>query len=246
MNRSPTVRLSWSLVALLVAIALPGCGDDSTSPDAPLTVEAVIAPGHIHAFETDVTFTVTVTDAGGHSVRDFTTARVELSAAGAERWTKQVPLLFDGAAYVGVTKFTAAGPFDVRILGQRPGQSTPVELHRSTTPVSVVRAHFDVGDYRLEFETDTGEYPVRGQPITVRFLIMENVSSPRPPVTGLTGVMIRCTQGSEVEVHPAAESPGGTYSASHTFTYGGEATAQIEFMGSDMNPAVVQISLRVN
>jgi hypothetical protein len=211
-----------------------------------LTVEAVVTPNHIHAFETDVTFTVTVKDAGGHVVRDFTTVRAELSVAGAEQWTKQTPLLFDGAAYVGATKFTATGSFDYRILGQRSGESAPVELHRSATPLSAVRAHFDTGGYRVEFETNTGEYPVVGQPITVRFLIMENVSSPRPPITGLTGVMIRCTQGSLSEAHAAAESPAGTYSATHSFTYSGEGTAQIEFTGSDLNPAIVQVPLRVD
>jgi hypothetical protein len=246
MSHSRRVRSSWTLVLALLAVALQGCDDDTTAPGGALTVQAALAPGHLHAFETDATFTVTVTDAQGNAVRDFTTARVELSPAGAEQWTKHVPLLFDGAAYVGTTKFTAAGSFDARVLGQRPGQSGPVELHRSSTPISVVRAHFDAGGYRVEFETDTAEYPVAGQPITVRFPILENVPSPRPPVSGLTGVMIRCTQGSEVEVHAATESPAGVYSASHTFSYPGEGTAQIEFTGSDMNPAVVQIPLRVN
>lgn len=243
MLHSSTRRLTW-LPAVLFAVALYGCGD-STAPDSTLFVDAQVAPGHLHAFETDVTFTVNVTEAGGGTVEDFTTLRAEIGPAGADVWTKQVPLLFDGTEYTGSTKLTSAGSFDVRFMGQRPGQAEATELHRLPTPLEAVRPHFDAGGYRVEFETDTGEYPVRNESVTVRFLIMEDVASPRPPITGLPGVTIRCTQGSEVEVHSATESPAGTYTASHAFTSVGDATAQIEFTGTDMSPAVVQVALPV-
>jgi len=245
MPRSSTNGSTFLLV-LLLAAALQACGDDTNGPDPGLVVDAQVAPGHIHSFETDVTFTATFTDPDEGVLQDFTSVRAEIGAAGSELWTKQVPLLFNGTAYTGTTKFTAAGSFDVRILGQRPGQAEPIELHRLATPLSSVRPHFDAGGYRVEFETDTGEYPTHGLPTTYRFLIMEDVDSPRPPVTGLTGVVVRCTQGSDVEIHAATELPAGTYSASHTFPASGEGTAQIEFTGLDANPAVVQISLDVN
>ncbi len=243
MLRSSTRNRLW-FSALLLAGALQGC-DSLTSPNSPLVVEARLDSGHIHTFETDVTFFASATEAGGESVRDFITIRAEIGPYGTNTWTKQIPLSFDGTEYSGTTKFTAPGTFDARIVGRRPGQSGVVELYRYDPPLSAVRPHFDAGGYRVEFETDTGEYPRVGQTVTYRFLIMEDVPNPRPPVTGLTGVAIHCIQGSDVGVHAAAESPAGTYSASHAFTGAGGATARIEFTGSDQNPASVEIPLTV-
>ncbi|MGQ0721114.1 MAG: hypothetical protein ACT4PE_06005 [Candidatus Eiseniibacteriota bacterium] len=240
-----TSRRALRLLVLPLAVALHGCDGNTGPGDDTLVVDVQVAPGHIHSFESEVTFTVTVTDSRGREVSDFTTIRAEIGVAGAEQWTKQVPLLFDGAAYVGSTPFTATGSFDVRIVGQRSDQSAAAELHRLDTTLDAVRPHFDAGGYRVEFETSTGEYPVRGEEVTFRFLIMEDVPSPRPPVSGLAGVALRCTQGSLVEVHAASESPAGTYSAPHTFDSEGGATAQVEFTGSDGNPAIVQIPLVV-
>jgi hypothetical protein len=232
-------------LTLPLAVVVHGC-DGSTDPDADtLIVDVQVAPGHIHSFESDVTFTVTVTDEQGREVTNFSTLRAEMGPAGAEQWTRQIPLLFDGAAFVGSTKFTAAGSFDVRVVGQRTNETAAAELYRLDAPLDAVRPHFDAGGYRVEFETDTGEYPARGQSVTFRFLILEDVPSPRPPVTGLAGVVIRCAQGSVMGLHNAVESPAGTYSASHVFDTEGGATAQVEFTGLDGNPAFVQIPLEV-
>jgi hypothetical protein len=130
-------------------------------------------------------------------------------------------------------------------VGRRPGQSQLVEIGRLEDPIEAVRPHFDAGGYRVEFETNTAEYPAVNQPVTVRFLIFEDVPNPRPPVEGLKDVTILCNQGTEVSPHAAVESPGGTYSATHTFTSLGDASARIEFTGSDSNPAFVEIPLVV-
>jgi hypothetical protein len=236
------------LIALVIGTAFQGCGDDddTSGPGNDLIVDAQIATGHIHTFETDVTFTAKVTTSKGDAVRDFIEIRTEISPATMEQWTKEVPMLFDGTQYTGTTKFTAAGDFDVRIVGQRPGEAGLTELHRFETPLEAVRAHYDAGGYRVEFETNTGEYPEHGFPTTFHFLIMEDVPAPRPPVAGLAGVKIRCTQGSDVELHDAVESTPGTYSATHVFNSAGEGTAQIEFTGADAQPAVVQVPLEVD
>jgi hypothetical protein len=233
----PAILLS--LIALL-----PAC-DDTTGPGGSLLVDLVVAPAHIHSFESNVAFTVSVTDGRRGPVTDFVQLRAEIGPAGTDHWTREIPLLYDGTEWVGTTKFTAAGSFDARIVGQRPGQPGTIELHRLPSPLSAVRPHFEAGGYRVEFETDSGEYPREGESVMFHFLIMEDVSSPRPPVTGLAGVSIRCTQGAEVEVHAAVEGPPGTYSAAHVFTSTGGATAQIEFTGSDASPAAVQIPLNV-
>jgi hypothetical protein len=240
--------LKWRRTSLLftpLAFLLCGC-DDSAGPGSDvLFVDLQVAPGHIHSFESNVTFTVAVSDPEGREIRDFTVMRAEIGVAGAEQWTKQIPLLFDGTVYTGSAKLTAAGSFDARVVAQRPDQSEPVEIHRLSEPLEAVRPHFDAGGYRVEFETDTGEYPVQGEPVVFRFLIMEDTPSPRQPIAGLVGVTIRCTQGAEVEVHDAVESPAGTYTAGHTFDAAHEATAQVEFTGSGGLPAVVQIPLQV-
>ena len=236
------------LTTIVLGVALQGCSDDDDDPSGPdndLLVEAEVAPGHIHSFESDVTFTLKFTTVEGQPVQDFIEVRTEISPATTDQWTKQVPLLFNGTEYTGTTKFTANGSFDVRVLGQRPGESGLVELYRWPEPLSSVRPHFESGGYRVEFETDTGEYPEHGFPTTFLFLIMEDVPSPRPPVAGLKGVVIRCTQGSEFGVHEALESAPGTYTASHVFTTEGEATVQLEFTGSGAEPAIVQIPLDV-
>lgn len=232
---------------LALSAVLVGCSDDDDDPTGPepaLNVEMTIAPDHVHTFESDLVITVNVT-ADGAPVHDFTTIRAELSPEGAETWTQQIPLLYDGTSYTGGRKFTTPGSFDVRVVGQRASQSEPIEIHRHEEHLAAVRPHFDAGGYRVEFETDTAAYPEHGYPIQVRFLIMEDVPSPRPPVVGLKGVMIRCTQISETEVHGAVEDVPGTYTATHTFTNEGGATAQLEFIGLDEQPAVVQIPLEV-
>jgi hypothetical protein len=243
MNMLSSSPKSWLVPALLLA-GLSGCSD-STAPDESLVANVQVAPAHIHSFETEVTFTATFTNSAGSAVQDLAGVAAQIGPAGTNQWPKQVSLLFDGDVYTGSTKWTANGSFDVRIVGRRPGQGEASELYRLPSPLASVRPHFDAGGYRVEFETASGEYPVANQAVDVRFLVMEDVPSPRPPVTGLTGVTIRCTQASDVEVHAATESPAGTYSASHTFTSAGEGTAQLEFTGADANPAVVQIPLDI-
>ena len=237
----PSSSTKRSLVPALLLAGLSGCSD-STGPDEGGVANVQVAPGHIHSFVTDVTITATFT-AAGSPVQDLAGVVAEIGPAGTDEWTKQVPLLFDGDAYTGSAKFTAAGSFDLRILGRRPGEGEASELYRRPSPLIAFRPHFDAGGYRVEFETDSGEYPVHGQSIDFLFLVMEDVPGVPPPVTGLTGVTIRCTQGSDVEIHAATESPEGTYSASHVFGSAGEGTVQLEFTGSDANPAVVQIPL---
>ncbi len=120
---SSTKRLSWPLTLLLVG-ALPAC-DGITAPQTEplLEVEARVEPGHIHSFETDVTFYAAVTNpADFTAVEDFTMIRAELSPAGAEDWTKQIPLTFNGTEYAGTTKFTANGTF--RWAHRRPASRT--------------------------------------------------------------------------------------------------------------------------
>ena len=57
MSSSSTKR---SLVPALLLAGLSGCSD-STGPDEGFVANVQVAPGHIHSFETEVTFTATFT-----------------------------------------------------------------------------------------------------------------------------------------------------------------------------------------
>jgi hypothetical protein len=90
------------VLAAVVAVSASACGD-STGPGFAtdeLTTELAITPGHVHAFQTTVTFTVAVVDPDGNAVTDFDVLQVERRKVGAATFSVMEATLV-GEFYVG-------------------------------------------------------------------------------------------------------------------------------------------------
>jgi hypothetical protein len=226
------------------ALALAACAD-TTQPTEPLSVDLQISADHFHALETEVTYTVLVTEANGNVVSDFETLAVEYSLEGANDW-HAVPLtLQTGGSYQGTHQYAGPGAFDLRVTGQRPGQAEAV-LHQLTEPVQVIRPHWEAGGYRVEFELEPAELKA-GIELGLKFFVMESeedASGKRPPVTGLSGVAIDCEEANgATTTHDVTESTGGVYQASHSFLASGDVLVTLHFTGADGQPAEVNVPL---
>ena len=248
MNRSLTLSLT-----LAGAMALAGC-NEALDPNVSLTADIQAVPGHIHALETNVTYTVQVTyPVGTGNVRalatDFETLAIEQNLAGTTAWRRLnlVPS-GNGGAYIGTHLFINPGSYTVRLVGKRAGQSGEMVIKQLATPMAAVRSHFDAGGYRVEFDITPG-FPndlTTNKAYTVQFYVMQStadVNGNRAPIAGLTGVMIRCTDANgAIEDHAASEASPGVYQATHVFLAKGMVNARLTFPGTS-GSAVVDMPL---
>lgn len=239
------------LVAPLAAVGLlAACEGNPAGPaeehDEELTVELEIAPGHVHILQTEVQFTVRVTDRHGEPVTDFEAIQVERLAAGSDTW-RAIELARAGTAFVGTYTFNSSGEYRLRVMGQRPGEGTMRLLHEAHDPLHVARAHAEAGGYRIEFETFPGHLH-EGDDAALRFWIMEpekDESGNRPPIAGVVGeVHVVESDGSEVE-HELLEVGDGVYECEHTFQVAEEAHVEMHFTGADGGPAEAEFHLHV-
>jgi hypothetical protein len=235
------------LALTAAAIGVAACAD-SNGPEDLLTVDLQISADHVHALETEVTYTVLVTDASGNVVSDFEGLAVEYGLEGSNDWGRVALDLQSGGSYQGTHQYPGPGEFALRVVGTRPGGSETV-LHEVTEPVEVIRPHFDAGGYRVEFELDPADLRP-GINLTLQFYVMQaqrDASGNRPPITGLAGVTISCIEtNGATSSHNAVEGPGGVYQASHTFLAPGTVTARIQFTGNVGQPAEVNVPLTLH
>ncbi len=228
---------------VLAALALPAaaCNENvGVETGAPLDVVFQTNAGHIHIYESPVTYTAAVTTTGDTKrvVADFDTMRVEFAAVGTSTWTRLGDLAFQSASntYSSVLYWPVAGTFNYRLVGHRPGDAGVQVLSAPTGTSAPVRQHFDVTGttWRVEFEPSPG-ITKPGDNVTMKFYVMQAAANPdgtRTPVTGLqANLTITCinpgaTTGTDKAV---TESAGGTYSAICTVPMSGWAKAKLNF-----------------
>lgn len=243
-------RLTGLLASLAAAGLLTACEGNPTAPpeehDDELTVELEIAPGHLHILQTEVQVTVRVTDHHGEPVTDFEAIQVERLAEGSDTWGA-IELARAGTAYVGTYTFTSSGDYQLRVMGQRPGEAEMMLLHQVHDPLHVARAHAETGGYRVEFETFPGHIH-EGDDTALRFWIMEpegDEAGNRPPIAGVVGeVHVVESDGSELG-HALLEMGDGVYECEHTFQTADEAHVRLHFTGADGEPAEAEFHLHV-
>jgi len=239
---------SLKLAAMLAVFAVAGCSD-STDPDEPLMVDLQISADHIHALETDVTYTVLVTDSRNAVVSDFEVVRVEQQLAGTTSWRGLTLAAQAGGSYTGTHQFINPGDYSVRVVGKRPNQNAEAVIKELTTPLSAVHSHWNTGGYRVEFDITPG-FPdelAANRAYTLKFHVLEQTagtSGTRAPITGLTGVTIRCTEANgSFQDHAVTEADPGVYQAVHTYAAGGAVSARVSFTGTDQQPAEVMVPI---
>lgn len=141
-----------------------------------------MAPGHLHAFQTTVTFTVAVTDPDDNPVTDFDVLQVERRLVGGTTFSVMEATLI-GDFYVVDHVFEQSGEYDIRVTGLRPADASLAVLYEQPTPLEVVKAHEDVGGYKVQFEPDPGHIH-EGNTSTIQFWILDDADD--SPITGLT------------------------------------------------------------
>ena len=173
------------LLATLVALSAGAC-NDGTGPGfttGDLTAELAVIPGHVHAYQTTVTFTVAVIDPDGNAVTDFDVVQVERRAAGSTGSWSVLEAAADGDFYTVDYIFESSGEYDLRVTGLRPGDTFLSVMFQSAAPLEVVHAHADVGGYKVEFQPDPGHIH-EGDESTIQFWILDDTDD--SPITGLT------------------------------------------------------------
>ena len=191
-----------------------------------LTVTLMLSDDHVHTLS-DVTFTVTLRDHHGAVMMAFEALQVEQRLVGAEEWDA-VEMHAEGNAFHGTNMFVTSGEYELRVSGMQHGHNDMEVLHEEHDPLHVGRAHAEIGDYRIEFESFPG-HAHEGEATTVKFWVTKADQS----VGGLTAE-IHCEDpdGAEEE-HEAHEDEAGVYHAEHTFGEAGEAHMAIHFAGAD-------------
>jgi hypothetical protein len=225
------------LATLLGSLALGGCADDATGPKGfateELTAALTITPDHFHILETEGTFSVAVTDPDGAAVTDFEVLRLERRVVGGTSWSG-LELSLQGDLYVGKYVFETSGNYEMRLTGMRESDDELVVLFTAETPLSVVRAHGDVGGRRLEVENTPGHIH-GGDHSTISFWVMETQRNPqgvRPPVPGLAPTIWIEVNGVRTS-YAAGEAQPGVYTATHRFMIVGGAWVGIRLRGTD-------------
>ena len=224
-------------LTLLATLLLAACDGGSTSPEGFATGELdaalAIAPDHFHIYETAGTFTVAVTDPDGAAVTDFELLRLERRLVGETAWSG-LELALEGDVYVGRYTFETSGSYELRVTGLREADEELVVLLTAAAPLSVVRAHADVGGRRLELENVPGHIHA-GDQSAVTFWVMDPQRDPqgaRPPITGLAPT-VWVEVGGPRASYPAQEPQPGVYAATHRFTTAGPAVVGLRFRGTD-------------
>lgn len=234
------------LSALLVPFAVAACAENPVAVNAPedeehehtteeLQVALSVTPDHIHILQSEVTFTVAVTDHNGDAVTDFDSLTVERKAHDSDTW-RAIEMSLDGSVYTGTYLFASSGEYEVRVAGMRHGDAAMTVLHEMAEHLEAVRAHGELADHRVEFESFPGHIH-EGETGTLRFWVMEperNADGIRPPVAGLTDLEIHCLDaGGAEERHAVAEVEPGVYEAEHHFEEAGEFHAGLHMSHAD-------------
>lgn len=219
-------RTRFALLALLPALAVACDSVPTDEGESDLTVELAVSPGHVHIWQTDVTFTASVTDDAGEAVTDFEEIRVERRLHDADSWG-EVELTPSGDAYTGTYVFSSSGEYDIRVVGARPGDDEASVLHVMDGHLEVVRAHTDAGGYTVEFETFPGHIHA-GDAASLRFWVTDGDTE----VEGLEAEVHVSESGSVDELRPAEEVEPGVYEAEHSFEAAGPTHAGLHFAGA--------------
>lgn len=249
MNRTHihAMRLATALsLAALAACFENPAGIPQPPEEEVLSVDFSFTPDHVHILQSEVVFTVAVTNQHGEAVTDFETLNVERLAAGTDTW-RATELALDGTVYRGTYTFGSSGEYRLRVTGQRPGQHEAQLLHEVHDPMHVARAHAEAGDYRVEFEPFPGHVH-EGDAATLRFWVMaaeEDESGARPPIPGLA-LQVHCLGPEAGETfHAAHEAEPGVYEAEHTFAVPEETHVALHFDGAGGHHGEAEFHLHV-
>ncbi len=227
------------LLLVVGLIAAGGCSDNPVNHDdhdSEFFAEISVSGEHISTLsETD--FDITLRTDDGSSVTGIEAVQIEFRLEDAEHDEWEVAdLIAHGSHYETTHTFMSSGDYLWRIVVDDHNDGHASVLHESDEHLEVERAHENVGDYRVEFESFPGHIQ-EGMTATVSFWVFESDDdhgeTGHDGVTGLETV-IKCNEPDDhMEEHAGHEREPGIYSAEHLFEESGEAQLSIRFHGHD-------------
>jgi hypothetical protein len=247
--------------AALLGVA--GCSSDSSvAPTETLTVIFSTNAGHTHLWETTPTYTALITS-NGNIVSDFDSLYLQYTpTAGTPVWKSFGPLFTQGtagawSASVYYPQQAVPGPdastgvegtLYVRLMAHRTGQAgNATVLYAPGSTIGPVNQHTEGGPlagttYRVEFAPVPGQTNM-GTAAGVTFHVMQNTADAngfKAPVTGLTGLVVTCTDANAASTTAPAvtETAPGTYSTTCPATMGGWWQAKMTFTGVSGSPSL--------
>ncbi len=191
-----------------------------------LTVTLTVLTEHVHTLAA-ADFEVSIKDHHGAAVMDFESILLEYRLEGATEWrgvemTPQVDRF--GLSHV----FYTSGEYELRVSGHPHGGAMGV-LHDPHMHLDVGRAHAEVGEMRIEFESFPGHLH-EGEEATLKFWVLDkdpDANGVRHPITGLTAAVHCEEEAGYTEEHDAHEHEPGVYEAHHTFQEAGGFHAEM-------------------
>ena len=242
---------SFALLTL-APLAFAAC-QDSTGPDGfgteELTTELAVAPQHFHIWETEGTFTASVTDPDGNAVTDFEEIRLECQLAGSTTWG-EIELTQDGDVYEGTYTFESSGDYQLRVMGLRESDDELKLLYTAPEVLEVVRAHGSMGGYMVSFESFPGHIH-QGDASTLNFWF-EAVHATAPAAAGparhgaLATPTILVGPNGSVASYTAQMPEEHHYTATHTFTTIGDVPVAVRFIGEDAQEHTYIVDIEVH
>ena len=236
----------WGATALAVLAACssnptqPVHDDEGEAPEVTLTVSSE----HVHTL-TEMTFTVAIRDHHGTAMMDYEAVVLEYRLEGATEW-RGTPMTASGDVFELPFTFFTSGEYELRVSGQPHGGAMGVMYDRHDH-LEVGRAHVEVADMRVEFETFPGHLH-EGDEAAIRFWVLEknaDANGVRHPITGLTPDIHCEEEAGFSEEHAAHEEAPGVYEAHHTFTEAGDFHAAIHLTDSGGTPFEVEFHTHV-
>ncbi len=214
------LRLMSLLVVAMAVVILAGC--------EPPHIEGVLS-GQIELSSTALStlevsaFEVHIEDAEGHHVMTMEMVHLEVREVGSETW-REIELTAMGDHYSGTRIFNSSGEYELRLMGAEHSEHEMEEMDHIF--VTVERAHADVAQYHVQYESEPGHIH-EGDAVTLTAWIALEATG--EPVTALLLQFVVEESDGVVTVLDAVEAEAGVYTSGMPFEIDGEAHVDIQF-----------------
>lgn len=171
----------------------------------------------------DSAFEVHIENAAGHHVMTMEMVHLEVREVGSETW-REIELTAMGEHYAGTRTFNSSGEYELRLMGAEHSEHEMEEM--DSIFVTVNRAHADVAQYHVQYESDPGHIHEGDTVALSTWIAIEETGD---PVTGLAVQFVVEESDEVVTVLDAVEGDAGVYSAEMMFGIDGDVHMDIQF-----------------
>ena len=229
-------RVLFQGLGLLAMLSvLTGC--PPAHEEEELTGSIELASAVLYTLE-DTTFEVHIETSDGQHMTTMAELHLEYRAVGGDTW-REIELVAGDEHYTGIRVFSNSGDYELRLTGMQHGGHEMEEM--ATMTITVNRAHAEVGEYYIQYESDPGHIHA-GFTATLTFWVALEATG--EAVTGLTAQIIVEESDGHATTLDATEGDAGAYSADMHFADDGDAHIEFQFT-DDTGPVAVDIHIRI-